>query len=65
MPFVLADKQKKVAEDSYNVKVCTKCKKCYIWYSEQMYDVTKLIDLKAWEKVEKEMHVATGPGGDC
>lgn len=65
MPFIRADKEKKVSKDSYSVHVCTKCKRCYVWYNEQMRDVTKLIDLKAWEKIEKELHLATGPGGQC
>lgn len=35
------------------------------WINEQMYDVTDQIDLKAWEKTEKEAQAATGPGGQC
>jgi hypothetical protein len=30
-----------------------------------MRDITKLIDLKAWEKAEKDLHTSTGPGGQC
>lgn len=65
LPLVQADGQKRVAQDSYSVQVCTKCKKCFVWYDGQVYDITELIDLKAWEKTEKAMHAATGPGGDC
>jgi len=65
MPYIQADKEKKVTKDSYAVHVCTTCKKCYIWHHPDMYDLTPLIDLKAWEKTEKELHDATGPGGDC
>lgn len=65
MPFMKADKSKNVTADSYGVKVCAKCKKCYVWANERMYDVTKLIDVEAWEKTEKEMQKMTGPGGDC
>lgn len=65
MPFIRASGEKKVCAESYQVKVCTKCKKCFIWYCEQMYDVTDKIDLKAWTKTEKEMQEATGPGGNC
>ena len=65
MPFVRPDGQKKVSKDSYVVQVCTQCRACYIWLNEQMYDVTEMIDLKAWEKAERELHQATGPGGQC
>lgn len=65
MPFMRADKEKKVGKDSYSVHVCTKCRKCFIWYNERMRDVTELIDLAAWEKAERELNKATGPGGEC
>ena len=65
MPFVRSDGDKKVEKDSYPVQVCTQCRQCYIWLNEQMYDVTELIDLEAWIKLEREMHEATGPGGEC
>jgi len=65
LPFVRADKTKSVQTDSFDVKVCTHCRRCFIWYNEQMHDVTGLIDLGAWEKAERELHNATGPGGQC
>lgn len=65
LPYVRADKQAKVDSGSYQVKVCVKCRRCFVWYNEQMYDVTDLIDLDAWEKAEKDLHKATGPGGEC
>jgi len=65
MPYLKADKTQHITTDSLCVNVCTKCKHCYVWYSDQMYDVTDMIDLKAWEKTEKELHKATGPGGQC
>ena len=65
MPFVRADKEQSVNKSDFQVMVCTKCRNCYIWYNDQMYDVTKLIDLDAWEKLENDIHKATGPGGNC
>ena len=65
MPFIRADGTKSVGDDSYAVQVCTQCRQCFIWLNEQMYDVTELIDLEAWIKLEQEMHEATGPGGEC
>ena len=65
MPYILADKTKKVTKDSYQVQVCVKCRKSYVWYDSQLYDVSDLVDLNAWEKAEKELHKATGPGGQC
>lgn len=65
VPFIRADKQKGMSADSFSVKVCTRCRSCYIWYNEQMHDITDIIDVKAWEKTEKVMQKMTGPGGDC
>lgn len=65
VPFIKAGGKKEVAMQEERVMVCVACKKCYIWNGEQMYDVTDKIDLKAWEKTEREAHKATGPGGDC
>ncbi len=56
MPYMRADKTKNVSTDSYSVKVCVACRKCYIWVNDQVYDITEHIDLKAW---------AVGPGGNC
>lgn len=65
IPFMKADKSKNVENDSLQVMICTKCKKAYVWHNQQMYDVTSLVDLNAWEKTEKEAYKATGPGGQC
>ena len=65
MPFIRPDKEKKVDKTSYCVMVCTKCRTCYIWLNEKMYDITALIDLEAWAKAERELQAATGPGGQC
>lgn len=65
MPFIRSDGEKKISKDGYQVHVCTKCRKCFIWLNERMRDVTNLIDLKAWEKAEKDLNRATGPGGEC
>jgi len=65
MPFIRPDGNKKVDKSDYCVMVCTVCRACYIWLNEQMYDVTDLIDLAAWEKAERDLHMATGPGGQC
>lgn len=65
LPYIRSDKEKKVDKYDQQVMVCTKCKACYVWVNEQMYDVTEIIDLEAWEKTEKDLHKATGPGGQC
>lgn len=65
MPYVKPGGDERVTKDSYTVNVCTKCKKCFVWVDQQMYDVTDEIDLEAWEKSEKELQKATGPGGEC
>jgi hypothetical protein len=65
LPFIRADKKEGVDAQSYSVKICTNCRHSYIWYNEQMYDVTKLIDVEAWARTERELQLATGPGGDC
>lgn len=64
-PFMRPGAEKRVAVESYPVKVCVACKSCYVWLNEQMYDVTDKVDLGAWEKTEREAHAATGPGGQC
>jgi len=65
-PFVEPDKKEiKAVLSSQPVKLCINCKASYITYNSKVYDVTKLIDLNAWEKTEKEAHKATGPGGQC
>lgn len=65
LPFMRAGNEKRVSVENMQVHVCTKCRNCYVWINEQMYDVTNQIDLKAWEKLEQEQHKATGPGGEC
>lgn len=65
IPFMRTGGEKRINLDSLNLNVCVKCRKCYVWINEQMYDVTDQIDLAAWEKFEKEAHKATGPGGQC
>lgn len=65
MPFVRADKTAEVSKDSFEVNVCVKCRRSFIWYNEQMYEITNIIDIKAWAKAEKELNEATGPGGEC
>jgi len=65
VPWVNSSKVGKVGKDSLQVMVCTRCRKAYVYLNDKMYDVTDHIDLKAWEKTEKEMQSATGPGGDC
>jgi hypothetical protein len=64
LPFLEPGK-KEVCMQSHQVKVCTKCKKSFAWISGQAYDLTGKIDLEAWERTEKELHKATGPGGEC
>lgn len=65
MPYIQADQEKKVQSDSLSVKVCTSCRKCYVWHHPQWYDVTDKIDIAAWEKTEREMQKCTGPRGNC
>ena len=65
VPFIKSTKEGKVQTDSVEVKVCTKCKACYIYMDSNFIDVTGEIDIKAWEDTEKELHKATGPGGQC
>lgn len=65
IPYARPDKEQKVEACNHQLMVCTQCKNCYIWSDNQMYDVTTLIDLEAWDKTEREMQKATGPGGDC
>ena len=65
VPFVKSTKEGKVQTDSLQVKVCTKCRACYVYLDSKFVDVTDEIDLQAWEETEREMQKATGPGGDC
>lgn len=65
LPFMRAGGEKRLSVDDLQVMVCVKCRRCYVWLNEQMYDVTDRIDLAAWEAFEREAHRATGPGGQC
>ena len=65
VPFIKSNKEGKVQTDSVEVKVCTKCKSCYIYMDNHFVDVTDEIELDAWEATEKELHKTTGPGGQC
>jgi len=65
VPFMRAGGEKRVNVSNEQVMICVKCKRSFIWVNEQMYDITDRIDLKAWEKTEKEAQAATGPGGQC
>jgi hypothetical protein len=65
MPYMESGGEKKMTCEPYQVFICVSCKKASMWYNGQMYDVTDHVDLKAWEKTEKESHKATGPGGQC
>lgn len=64
MPFT-AKQENKVDVQALQVMVCVKCKHSYIAYDGKLHEVTALIDLNAWEKLEIEAHKATGPGGNC
>ena len=65
-PFIEAGGQSRIINESHQVKVCVKCRHAYAAIgSEHMYDVTDSIDVEAWEKAEKELQKATGPGGEC
>jgi len=65
MPFVKGSKEGDLCKNNEGVYICVKCKKAYVWEDSQQHDVTSLIDLEAWEKLEVETNKATGPGGQC
>lgn len=54
-----------VALTEKQVKVCVKCRTCVVSYDGKVWDITKFIDLKAWEAFEVEAQKAVGPGGNC
>ena len=64
VPFVSGDGGK-ICSDTHPVKTCCSCRKSYVAIGSKVYDVTKEVDMKAWEKFEKEAHKSTGPGGEC
>lgn len=65
LPFLEPGGEKRMTCEPYQVMICVSCKKATIWVNSQMYDVTDRVDLKAWEKTEREAQAATGPGGQC
>ena len=65
LPYIEPGGDHRMSCDPHQVMVCTTCRKSTIWVNGQMYDVSDRVDLKAWEKSEKELHAATGPGGQC
>ncbi len=65
MPYIDPGKGCSVSQDTTQVHLCVKCKKSYVWYSGQLYDISRLIDVDAWKKSEQLAHKATGPGGQC
>lgn len=65
IPWMKSDKKRKISKESTQVMVCVKCRSAYVYLNDTFYDVTDKIDLQAWEKTEKEMQKATGPGGEC
>ncbi len=65
IPFVSPKSGESLAVDSLPVKICVKCKSAHVIHGDKIIDVTEHIDLDAWEKAEKEAHLATGPGGQC
>lgn len=65
IPFVSPKSGESLAVDSLPVKICVSCKSAHVIHQDKIIDVTKHIDLNAWEKTEKEAHKATGPGGQC
>lgn len=64
-PFIEQGGESRVINDSHAVKVCVKCKTTLVAIGKHMYDISDKIDLEAWNKAEKELHAATGPGGQC
>lgn len=65
VPLMRAGQDKTVVTHDYQVMVCVKCRRSFSWINEQVYELTSQIDLSAWEKSEKDLHKATGPGGQC
>jgi len=64
LPYVGTDGGK-ISVESEQVKVCIKCKSCFVFYAGSLYDVTDDIDLDAWKDSEAILQEATGPGGEC
>lgn len=64
-PYIEAGGEKRMICDNVQVMVCVACRTSLVWVNSQMYDVSDRVDLEAWEKAEKELQKATGPGGEC
>jgi len=47
------------------VHICVNCKTPIASIGGVVYDVSKHVDVKAWEKTEKQAYKTTGPGGQC
>jgi len=67
MDFVSASQtvETDITTTAVQVMICVNCKTSIINHAGKIKDVTKHVDLNAWEKTEKEAHKATGPGGEC
>ena len=55
----------KVGGIAQPVYVCVKDRTSFIHYDSQIQIVSDFIDLEAWEKFEKKVNKAVGPGGNC
>lgn len=64
-PYVDPKRGAQVSSVQTPVMVCTTCKSVLFYFDSKFHDITSHTDLEAWDKTEKEMHKATGPGGDC
>lgn len=65
LPYMRSDREARIGTESMPVRVCTKCRRSFFWMNTKCYEVTKLIDLQAWQRAEEELHQATGGGGKC
>ncbi len=67
LPYATGKGGKHMERSSVQVMVCTKseCHHAFVYKDETLYDVTKVIDLGAWEKAEVKLNESTGPGGEC
>lgn len=54
-----------ISAEQKPVNLCIKCKTAILYHDTKVHDVSKFVDLKAWEKTEKQAHKETGPGGQC
>ena len=65
LPYLKSGGDKRVSLEEQRVLICVACHASFIWTNEQAYCMDEHIDVKAWEKSEKVVHEATGPGGQC